>query len=136
MLVGIAIDAFATKGLADLWATASATDKATAFRMAEVQNALFQTWAALFIGLLFLVLSVSGLLARGWLPALAWGERSDRRSRCTRHGRLRLPARVRTRGLFNVFAFLVTVWALVAGMLVWRAPAHQLSAPLEAASAA
>ena len=88
MLVGIAIDGFATKALADLWAAASAADRATAFRMAlaveEVQTALFHTWAALFIDLPILLLGLSGLLATGgfppWLAAIAhWLEVSGPR---------------------------------------------------------
>jgi hypothetical protein len=140
MLVGIAIDGFATKALADFWATASAADRATAFRMAlaveEVQNALFHTWAALFIGLPFLLLGLSGLLARGGFPrwlgviaviggagALCMGV----------SGFLHVPV---PGVLFNLFAFLVTLWVLVAGVLVWRAPTRPAAALVEAASAA
>jgi hypothetical protein len=68
MIAGIAIDGFATKGLADLSAGAAVADRAVAFRTAlaveEVQNALFHTWAALFIGLPFLLFGWSGLLVR------------------------------------------------------------------------
>jgi hypothetical protein len=128
MLVGIAIDGFATKALADGWATASAADRATAFRLAlaveEVQNALFHTWAALFIGLPFLLLGLSGLLAGGGFPrwlgvvAVLGGGGALAMGIC---GFLHVPA---PGMLFNLCAFLVTLWALGAGVLVWRAPAR------------
>jgi hypothetical protein len=140
MLVGIAIDGFATKGLADLWAIAPAADRATAFRMAvaieEVQNALFHTWSALFIGLPFVLLGVSGLLAGGgfprWLGVIAVIGGAGVLSMGVA-GFLHVPV---PGLLFNVFAFLVTLWVLVAGVLVWRVPARPAVAPLEAASAA
>ena len=72
MLVGIAIDGFATKALADLWASAPPPERAAAFRLAvavdDIQTALFHTWAALFIGLPFLLMGLSGLLAGGGFP--------------------------------------------------------------------
>jgi hypothetical protein len=37
--------------------------------------------------------------------------------------------------LFNVFAFLVTLWVLGAGVFVWRAPTRQTVALLEGAAA-
>jgi hypothetical protein len=140
MLVGIAIDGFATKGLADLWAIAPAADKATAFRIAvaieEVQNALFHTWSALFIGLPFVLLGVSGLLAGGgfprWLGVIAVIGGAGALSMGVA-GFLHVPV---PGLLFNVFAFLVTLWVLVAGVLVWRVPVRPAVAPLEAASAA
>ncbi|HEX8969082.1 MAG TPA: hypothetical protein VF937_14465 [Chloroflexota bacterium] len=140
MLAGIAIDGFATKGLADAWASAPATERATAFRMAlaveEVQNALFHTWAALFIGLPFLLLGVSGLLDGGGFPrwlglvALVGGAGALLVGIA---GFLHLPV---PGALFNVFAFIVTLWVLVAGVLVWRAPARPSAALLQARSAA
>jgi hypothetical protein len=140
LLVGIAIDGFATKALADLWAVAPAPEQTTAFRLAvavdEIQTALFHTWAALFIGLPFLLMGVSGLLAGGGFPrwlgtvaviggggALCMGVA----------GFLQLPV---PGVLFNVFASLVTLWALVAGVLVWRAPAHPAVALADAAAPA
>jgi hypothetical protein len=128
MLAGIAIDGFATKGLADLWASAGAADKAGAFRMAlaveAVQNALFHTWAAVFIGLPFLLMGLSGVATGGGFPrwlgviaviggagALAMGVA----------GFLHLPL---PGLLFNVFALVVTLWTLLAGVLAWRAPAR------------
>jgi hypothetical protein len=139
MLVGIAIDGFATKGLADLWGTASVADRATSFRVAlaveEVQNALFHTWAALFIGLPFLLMGVSGLLDGGgfprWLGMIAVVGGAGALFMGI-SGFLHLPV---PGVLFNVFAFIVTLWALVAGVLVWRTPARPAAALLETASA-
>jgi hypothetical protein len=63
MLVGIAIDGFA-KAVADLWASAPPTERATALRIAltveDTQNALFHAWSALFIGLPFVLLGSQG----------------------------------------------------------------------------
>lgn len=137
MLVGTAIDGFATKGLAVAWAAAPSADRALAFGLAlaveDIQNALFHTWAALFIGLPFLLLGASGLLAGGGFPrplgavavvggggALSMGVL----------GFLHVPV---PGVLFNVFAFLVTLWVLVAGVLLWRAPSHPTPALPEAA---
>jgi hypothetical protein len=139
MLVGIAIDGFATKGLADFWATAPAADRATAFGLAlaveEVQNALFHTWAALFIGIPFLLLGVSGMLAGGgfprWLGVIAVIGGTGGLFMGVA-GFLHMPV---PSALFNVFAALVTLWVLVAGVLGWRAPARPSAAFLDTASA-
>jgi hypothetical protein len=140
MLVGIAIDGFATKAMADLWASAPPAERATAFRMAlaveEIQDALFHTWAALFIGFPFLLLGLSGLLAGGGFPrwlglVAAIGGGGALFTGVL--GFLHVPV---PGALFNVFAFLVTLWVLVAGVLVWRAPARPTVALLEGASAA
>jgi hypothetical protein len=140
MLAGIAIDGFATKGLADLWASAAGADKVAALRMAlvveTVQTALFHTWAALFIGLPFLLMGLSGVAAGGGFPrwlgviaaiggagALAMGV----------GGFLHLPL---PGVLFNVFALVVTLWTLIAGGLAWRAPARSALTLADAAASA
>lgn len=140
LLVGIAIDGFATKALADLWAAAPAAERATAFRLAlavdQIQTALFHTWAALFIGLPFLLLGVSGLVTGGGFPrwlgtvALIGGTGAAFMGVA---GFLHVPV---PGVLFNVFAFLVTLWTLGAGVFIWRAPARPAVAVLEGAAAA
>jgi hypothetical protein len=123
MLVGIGIDGFATKELADLWAGAAGPDKAAAFRMAvsveAVQNALFHTWAACFIGLPFLLIGLSGMAAGGgfprWLGTVAVVGGAG--ALCTGiAGFLRVPV---PGALFNVAALVVTLWAFAAGVLAW-----------------
>jgi hypothetical protein len=70
MLVGIAIDGFATKTLADLWASAPPSDQAAALGRAVTVLAIqrFHAWSALFIGLPFVLLGISGLLGGGGFP--------------------------------------------------------------------
>jgi hypothetical protein len=120
MLAGIAVDGFATKTLADLWANAVGPDKAAAFQLAltaeTIQNALFHTWAALFLGLPFVLMGISGVLTGGGFPrwlgsvALIGGVGAL----CTGvSGFLDVPA---PGVLFNVFAFIVTLWLLIAGV--------------------
>jgi hypothetical protein len=139
LLVGIAIDGFATKAVADLWAAAPAPERATAFRVAlavdDIQTALFHTWAALFIGLPFVLLGVSGLLAGGGFPrwlgmvALIGGAGALCMGVA---GFLRVPV---PGVLFNVCAFLVTLWSLAAGVFICRAPARPDVALREGAAA-
>jgi hypothetical protein len=139
MLVGIAIDGFATKALADLWASAPPSEQATAFGVAvavlAIQDALFHAWSALFIGLPFVLLGISGLLDGGGFPrwlglvALIGGAGAVFMGVA---GFLNVPV---PGALFNVFAFLVTLWVLVAGALVLRAPARSSVTQLRAASA-
>ena len=140
MLVGIAIDGFATKAMADLWASAPPSERATTFDLAlaveDIQNALFHAWSMFFIGLPFVLLGVSGLLAGGGLPrwlglvAVIGGAGATIMGVA---GFLQVPV---PGALFNVFAFLVLLWVLVAGVLIWRAPARSPGAPLNAAAAA
>ena len=124
MLAGTAIDGFATKSLADLWASAPVADKAAAFRVAvaveEVQNALFHAWAALFIGLPFILLGLSELLDGGgfprWLATI--GLTGGTGAFCMGvAGFLHVPV---PGPLFNISALLVTLWVLGAGVVLWR----------------
>jgi hypothetical protein len=140
MLVGLAIDGFATKGLADLWANAAGADRAAVFRTAlaveAVQNALFHTWAALFIGLPFLLMGLSGLVAGGgfprWLGTIAVVGGAGALFMGVA-GFLHVPV---PGLLFNAFAFIVTVWVLAAGVLAWRGPGRPAGALSDAASTA
>jgi hypothetical protein len=131
MLVCLAIDGFATKALADLWASTSGADQAAAFRMAraveEVQNALFHTWAALFIGLPFLLMGLSGLsMGSGfprWLgPIAVIGGGGALVTGVSGFLHVPLPGL-----LFNLFAFVVTLWLLAAGVIVWRRAAPPIA---------
>jgi hypothetical protein len=139
MLVGIAIDGFATKAMADIWASAPPSEQATAFGVAvavvAIQDALFHAWSALFIGLPFVLLGISGLLDGGgfprWLGLVALiGGAGAVFMGVAGFVNIPLPG-----ALFNVFAFLVTLWVLVAGALLLRAPDRSSVTQLQAASA-
>lgn len=140
MLVGMAIDGFAAKALADQWAGATGADSAALFPVAvaveSVQTALFHTWAALFVGAPFLLLGVSGLMPGGgfprWLGLIAVvGGGGALYAGVT--GYLHAPA---SGLLFAVSALLVTLWALVAGVIAWRRTGRPAVAPAGAAAAA
>jgi hypothetical protein len=117
------IDGLATKALADAWA--SADDQAAAFANAvtveTIQNALFHAEAAVFFGLPFLLigpatqLPASGLPPRtGWL-ALTGG------AGALVFGAAGLIGAELPGLLFNGIAGLITAWALITGLIMWRA---------------
>ncbi len=124
MLVGLAVEGYAMKALADLWASASGADKADAFRIAlaveQVQSALFHTWAAFFVGAPFLLLGLSGLVPGGgfprWLGAFAaFGGVGALIAGAAGILGTPLPSLV-----FVVAATLVTLWILIAGVVALR----------------
>jgi hypothetical protein len=140
VIVGIAIEGFATKAVADLWASAPPAERATACRMAlaveDIQNAVFRAWSALLIRLPFLLLGLSGVLAGGGFPRslgllAVIGGAGALLTGVT--GFLHVPM---PRALFNVFAFLVTLWVLVAGVFTGRAQDRPAIARVEVGSAA
>jgi hypothetical protein len=140
MLVGTAIDGFATKALADQWAGAAGADSAALLRVAAavetVQTSLFYTWATLFVGAPFLILGVSGLMAGGGFPrwlgmiAVVGGSGAIYAGVA---GYLHAPA---SGLLFTVSALLVTLWALIAGVIAWRRTGRPAVAPSLASAAA
>jgi hypothetical protein len=120
-----AIDGFATKAMAQAWAEG---DRATAFGDAvaveTVQNALFHAEAAFFFGLPILLIGLAAQLPEAGLPrwpgvlavvggagALVFGSAGL--------AGLELPGL-----LFNGFAGLTTLWALLTGISVWRRAAR------------
>lgn len=124
MLVGLAVDGYAMKTLANLWASASSADKADAFRTAlaieQVQSAMFHTWAALFVGAPFLQLGLSGLVTGGgfprWLGALAaLGGAGALIAGASGFLGMSLPSL-----LFVVAATLITLWLLIASFVTLR----------------
>jgi hypothetical protein len=124
MLTGLAIDGYAMKALADLWASAPDADKADAFRaamaMEQLQSALFHTWVAFFVGAPFLLLGLSGLAAEGgfprWLGAFAaLGGAGALIAGAAGFLGAPLPSL-----LFVAAATLVTLWILIAGIIALR----------------
>lgn len=124
MLAGVAVEGYALKALADRWAGAAGADKADAFRMAmavdQVQQALFYTWAAFFVGAPFLLLGLSGLAAGGgfprWIGALgAVGGAGGLATGAAGLLGTPLPSLV-----FVVAATAVTLWILIAGVVALR----------------
>lgn len=116
-----AIDGFATKAMADAWAAGdTATGLDTAVVVETVQNALFHGEAAFFFGLPILLIGVASQLPDAGLPrrtgwlAVAGGGGALVFGAAGLAG-LDLPGL-----LFNGFAALITVWALLAGIVMWR----------------
>ena len=107
-----------------------------ALAVEEVQTALFHTWAALFTGVPFLLMGLSGLAAGGgfprWLGAIAVIGGTGALFMGV-SGFLHVPV---PGLLFNLFAFIVTLWMLVAGVLVWRGSDRPAVALADAASPA
>jgi hypothetical protein len=130
---------FAAFSKRSVWASAPRSEQPTAFGVAvavlAIQDALFHAWSALFIGLPFVLLGISGLLDGGGFPrwlgvvALIGGAGALFMGVA---GFLNVPVHG---ALFNVFALLVTLWVLVAGALVLRGPARSSVTQLRAASA-
>lgn len=120
-----AIDGFATKAMAQAWA---AGDLATAFGDAvaveTVQDALFRAEAAFFFGLPILLIGLAAQLPGAGLPrrpgmlAVAGGAGAFVFGSVGLAG-LELPGL-----LFNGFAGLTTLWALLTGVSVWRRAGH------------
>lgn len=131
-----AIDGFATKAMADAWAAGDpATDFGTAVAVETLQNALFHAEAAFFFGLPILLIGLAaqlpdaGLPRRaGWLAVVGGGG-------ALFFGASGLAGADLPGLLFNGFAGLITVWALVAGIVMWRqTAAHTDRALLQAAA--
>ena len=78
LIVGISIDGFASKKLADGWVAATQADKASAYQLAiavdQIQGGLFAMWVLLIFGLPFLLFGLAILTGDGyprWLGAIA-----------------------------------------------------------------
>lgn len=138
MLVGLAVDGFAMKALADLWAGASGADKGEALRLAlaveQVQLALFYSWAAFFVGAPFLLLGIAGLLAASgfprWLGALA--TLGGAGAFCV--GAAGFLGETLPSLVFAVAATLVTLWIMIAGVVALRGAGRASIALSEAAA--
>jgi hypothetical protein len=124
MLAGLAVDGFAMKALADLWAGAAAADKADALRIAmameQVQSSLFSTWATFFVGAPFLLLGLSGLMAGGGLPRWLGAIGAIGGAGALSAGAAGLLGAPLPSLVFVVGATLVTLWILIAGIIVLR----------------
>jgi hypothetical protein len=121
-----AIDGVATKAMADAWAAGDPnTPFANAVAVETVQNALFHAEAAFFFGLPILLLGLAAQLPSAGLPrrtgwlAIAGGGGS------LIFGASGLAGQPLPGLLFNGFAGLITVWALVAGIIMWRRTASR-----------
>lgn len=116
-----AIDGFATKAMADAWASAERADAfGDAVAVETVQDALFHAEAAYFFGLPILLIGLAaqapgaGLPRRtGWLAVAGGGGALG-------FGMLGLAGAEPPGVLFNYFAGLTTAWALLTGIFMWR----------------
>jgi hypothetical protein len=118
-IIVTAIDGFATKAMADAWAAGDSATFGDAVAVETVQNALFHAEAAFFFGLPILLIGLAaqlpdaGLPRRtGWLAVIGGGGALIFGA-CGLAG-VHLPGL-----LFNAFAGLITLWALLTGILMW-----------------
>lgn len=120
-----AIDGFATRAMARAWADGElATAFGDAVAVETVQNALFRAEAAFFFGLPVLLIGLAAQFPHAGLPrwpgalAVIGGVGAFVFGSAGLAG-LELPGL-----LFNGFAGLTTLWALLTGISVWRRAAR------------
>jgi hypothetical protein len=116
-----AIDGFATKAMADAWAAGGpAAAYGDAVAVETVQNALFHAEAAFFFGLPFLLIGLAAQLPASGLPRRTGWLALTGGAGALIFGASGLTGADLPGLLFNGCAGLITVWALVTGILVWR----------------
>jgi len=125
LAVWIAVDGIATKAVADAWANAPTTEKAAAFRLGQaflrVNVALFSVWMIVWgvtIALYGLAVATTTVYRR-WLGVAAvlagLGAVLVGLAQA-----LTGPSHLVTTVLVGIFAFLLTSWVMVIGVLLWR----------------
>jgi hypothetical protein len=137
MLVGVAIDGFAFKALADAWASASLEERAILLHAADAvvlaETGILHAWVSIFLGITFILFGTAMALGSeyprrvGWL-GIAGG------IGCFLSGAvgfLQLPFVLP----FPAFGILILAWLFITGILMAR-KAHRNTATAEPAAAA
>ena len=130
MLVGVAIDGFGFKVLADAYAAAPADQRAyllaAADAVVQAEAALLHVWVTMFLGVSFLLFGVAMALDRAWPRGLAWlgviGGAGCLFSGIA--GFLRWPVAPP----FPLFGTLVLAWSFALGILLLRGRGGSLRA--------
>lgn len=117
-----AIDGYATKQMADAWAASGdrASTYGDAVAVEAVQNALFQAEAAFCFGLPLLLIGLATQLPGSCLPRrTGWLAMLGGAGSLT-FGCAGLIGADPPGLLFNGFAAMITLWALMTGIITWR----------------
>jgi len=122
MLVGVAVDGYGFKALADAWAGAAATERAVLVGAAEAivvaETGILHVWVTFFLGVTFVLYGSAVILHRDYPRAVGWlgvlGGAGCLFSGVA--GFLRLPMAVP----FPVFGTLVLAWTFAIGLLMAR----------------
>jgi hypothetical protein len=122
MLVGVAIDGFAFRALARLWAGAPAAEREMIVRAADAvilaETGILHTWVSFFLGLAFLLYGAALVVGSEYPRALGWlgvvGGAGCLVSGAT--GFLGLPLTVP----FPIFGTLVLAWTFAMGVVMAR----------------
>lgn len=127
-----AIDGVATKAMADAWTAGDpSTPFANAVAVETVQNALFYAEAAFFFGLPILLVGLAAQLPSAGLPRRTGWLAVTGGGGSLLFGASGLAGQPLPGLLFNGFAALITVWALMAGIIMWRHTASRTHAALQ-----
>lgn len=122
MLVGVAIDGFAFKALADRWVSAPAAERAVLVRVAEgivlAETGVLHVWVTFFLGLAFVLFGSAVAAGSGYPRPIGWlGVLAG--IGCLASGAagfLRLPLVLP----FPVFGTLTLAWTFAMGILMAR----------------
>lgn len=134
-IIVTAIDGFATKVMADAWAGGDAPSAyGDAVAVETVQNALFYAEAAFFLGLPFLLMGLAAQLPASGLPRRTGWLALTGGAGALVFGASGLTGEELPGLLFNRCAGLITLWALVTGVLVLRRTSAQVGERLPQAA--
>jgi hypothetical protein len=124
--VSTSLDGFARKALAVAWANASTSDAPMAFQVAHgartIDDGLWTLGILAFFGLTFLCYGTAALVAGGLPGWIGWGAIASALGSLVAAG-LRIASNGEVQAAettFLVSSLLITVWALLLGVRLWR----------------
>jgi hypothetical protein len=124
LIIGMAIDGFATKTMADAWAIAPAAEKAQAMQVAyaleRVQTALFYISISIFLGATFILYGLAVVFSPDYPRWLGWVIVVSGTG-CLIVGLSGFLKSETDLGIiFRIFALVESLWMLIMGLLMWR----------------